>query len=713
MIAPDRRSGLSGRWLALVLVALGVLAYWPLQHAGWIWDDNSYVTENPVLVDAEGLAKIWTPGGTPQFYPMVFMTFWCEARLYGDDFVARPFGFHLVNWALHLGSAFLLWRILTRLAVPGAWLAAAIFLVHPMQVESVAWVTERKNVLAVVLALASLRAWLAFGEAKEGERAGWYLTSLLLFALAMLSKTMVAVLAPTLIALHVWQRRKWSGRDLLAIAPFFAIGVPLGLVTAWLERDLVGASGTDFSLTLLDRVVLAPRSALWYVWTWLWPSNIAFNYERWDVSARMPAQWIPLAVVLAAAASFVILWRRGWRGPMVLAAIFVGAVFPALGFLNVYPFLFSYVADHFAYVGTIALAVSSGYVLARTAARVPRAAAIGGAALLLLTLSGLSAMQVTAYEDEEALWRRTLATNPRAWMPASNLAGKLLAKASVYGSRGHVDEAASAVIEAEHWARQATELRPAEFTPWMKLSEAHRLQGRLDEALSAVREAKRRNATMPDIHWMEGRLLQLLGRRDEAVEPMRLGATLPDLLRADLVRITSVRTRRADFARLLAELGRDKEAALAWGQVSAVDPHDPMAYADAGLARERTGEFQLAADAFKSAIAQADPGRRPGDDQLVLRIMPKLINALLSAPRSNDDRTDALDAALWLVGRVGREDPLALLFLARAEKANGIATADATFAEAAKRSADPLLPQALRDEINRFAPAFVTPDSGR
>ena len=692
---------------------LGVLAYFPLVNAGWIWDDNSYVTENPVLVDPDGLTKIWTLGGTPQFYPMVFMTFWCEARLYGDDFVALPLGFHLVNWGLHLGSAFLLWRILARLAVPGAWLAAAIFLVHPMQVESVAWVTERKNVLALVLALASLRAWLAFGEAKEGERAGWYVTSLLLFALAMLSKTMVAVLAPTLIALHVWQRRRWSGRDLLAIAPFFAIGVPLGLVTAWLERDLVGALGADFSLTPLDRIVLAPRSALWYVWTWLWPSNIAFIYERWVVTARVAAQWIPLAIALAAVVSLVILWRRGWRGPMVLSAIFIGAVFPALGFLNVYPFLFSYVADHFAYVGTVALAVASGYVLARTAARVPRAAAMGGAALLLLTLSGLSAMQVTAYEDEETLWRRTLATNPRAWMPASNLAGKLLAKASMYGSRGKVDEAATLVVEAEHWARQATELRPSEFTPWMKLSEAHRLQGRLDEALSAAREAKRHNEEMPDIHWMEGRLLKLLGRSDEAVEPLRLGATLPELLRPDLVRITSVRMRRADYARLLAELGRDREAALAWGQVSAVDPDDPMAYADAGLARERAGELQLAADAFKSAIANADPERRPGDDQLVLRIMPKLINALLAAPRASEDTTDALDAARWLVGRVGREDPLALLFLARAEKANGIAAADATFAEAVRRSADPLLPQALRDEITRHAAMFGAPGSGR
>jgi protein O-mannosyl-transferase len=709
---PPPVASLGTRWLALFLVLLGVIAYLPLKDAGWIWDDDSYVTKNSVLVDPDGLARIWTPGGTPQFYPLVFMSFWLEARLYGEDFVAKPFGFHLVNWVLHLGSAFLLWRILALLRVPGAWLAAALFLVHPMQVESVAWVTERKNVLAVFLALASLRAWLAFRDAKKGERAGWYLSALLLFAAAMLAKTMVAVLAPTLIALHVWRRSRWTQGDVTAIVPFFLVGVPLGLLTAWLERSWVGASGEELGLTVLDRVVLAPRSALWYVWTWLSPSNIAFIYERWDVNWSDVWQWIPAAIAVAALAGLAVLWRNGQRGPLVLAAIYVGAVFPALGFLDVYPFLFSYVADHFAYVGTLALATASGVVLARVGARVSSKVAWGATAVLSLGLAAVSAGHVTAYESEETLWRRTLATNPNAWMPASNLAGIIVVRAGAAAASGDLAAASPLAKEGESLARRATELYPEGFAPWVKLSESLRLQGRYDEAILAVREAIARNPGVPDNHWMLGRLLELTGRRDEAVEAYRQGATMPEAVRQELVDVKQTKTRRSEFARLLALLGRNEEAAAAWGKVAELDPADPVPLGNAGLARERAGQLDLAADAFKAAIARADPALRPADNQLVMQLMPRLVNALLSKPTSPTDTADALDASRWLVERTGERDPLALLFLARAERANGLATARATFERAQRLAADPLLPQELRAEIGRFANEFGAPPVG-
>lgn len=705
----DRPAGIPNRWLALLLVLLGAIAYATLPGAGWIWDDDSYVTRNPVLVEADGLSRIWTPGGTPQFYPLVFMSFWIEARVYGEDFVANPLGFHLVNWALHLGSSILLWRILLVLRVRGAWLAAALFLVHPMQVESVAWVSERKNVLAVFLALAALRAWIAYGAAPKGERVGWYLLSLILFTAAMLSKTMVAVFAPALIALHVWRRLPWSWRDGFAILPFFAVGVPLGLVTAWLEKTWVGANGAEFHLSLLDRLALAPRSALWYVWTWVWPSNIAFVYERWEVDASAPLQWIPAAIALVGAIAFVLLWRRGARGPAVLAAIFLGAVFPALGFLNVYPFLFSYVADHFAYVGSLALATASGYVLATLGRRMKGTIAVAGGAALLVALAAMSAAHTTAYADEETLWRRTLATNPNAWMPASNLAGKLLVRAGEAGKRGDEAEARRLAIEAEAFARTASEHAPQSFTVWMKLSEALRIQGRLDEALVAARESLRRDARIPDLHWIEGRLLELLGRKEEAVEPYRLGATLPDPIRGELIEVSQVKTRRSDYARLLALLGRHAEAGAAWRSAAAVDPEDPLPHGNAGLAYERAGAFADAAIAFDQAISRLDPKARPADGALKMQLTPRLINALLSAPRSDEDLTFALNAARWLVGVTNRSDPLALLFLARAERANGLPEARATFEEAERGAANELLPKELRDEVARHKPTFAGP----
>jgi protein O-mannosyl-transferase len=130
---------------ALLLVVAVLIAYLPALQGGYIWDDNRYVTENPILPQPDGLAAIWTdPGATIQYYPMVFTTFWLEYRLWG----LNPLGYHATNILLHALSALLLWAILRRLAVPGAWLAAALFALHPVHVESVAWVTERKNVLS-------------------------------------------------------------------------------------------------------------------------------------------------------------------------------------------------------------------------------------------------------------------------------------------------------------------------------------------------------------------------------------------------------------------------------------------------------------------------------------------------------------------------------------------------------------------------------------
>lgn len=712
---PPQSSVRSTWWFLAALVGLCVLASFPLLEAGWIWDDDSYVTRNAILTDPEGLQAIWIPGVTPQYYPLVFTTFWIEAQLVtqltgSDDLSVAPFTFHLVNILLHLGSAVLLWRTLVAMGFrderlqAAAWLAAALFLVHPMQVESVGWVSERKNVLALCLALASLRCWLAKDAAVEGQRAGWYVASLTLFALAMLSKTMVAALAPALLAIDAWRRVPLTGRRLASILPFFLVGVPLGLLTLWIEVHHVGASGEEFALSFADRLVLAPRSALWYVWTWLWPQNLAFIYERFAVDARVAAQWIPLGLAAVAVAASCVAWRRGWRGPLVLLSIFVAAVFPALGFFNVYPFRFSYVADHFAYVGTVALAVGSGWLLATLAARWPRRGAFAGAAALLVGLAAVSATQATAYRDEETLWRRTLAVNPAAAMPASNLAGLLATRA---GSTDDPERKKSIAAEAERFARQAVALEPTSFGAWTHLSESLRLQGRYAEALEAAQESLKQNATIPDTHWAIGRLLELQGEREAAVESYRQGAILPEAVRSDIADPRQRLVRMRDYARILTILGRDAGAAVAWREILALTPDDSMVHGNIALASERLGDWPRAREHFKAAIAHA-PTNTPEGRQLVLQLLPRLVNALLTPPSSPDDCADALQGSRFLVEQTARRDALALLLLARAEQANGIATANATFAEATEKAADPLLPEALRAEIAKFAPLFAS-----
>src|SRR5688572_14772657 len=144
---------------AAALLAMTLIAYAPAFRAGFIWDDPDYVTNNATLRSLDGLRQIWfVPQATPQYYPLVHTSFWIEYQLSG----LNPTGYHAVNVLLHAVAAILLWRVLTMLEVPGAWLAAGMFAVHPIHVESVAWVTERKNVLSGVFYLASALMYLRF-----------------------------------------------------------------------------------------------------------------------------------------------------------------------------------------------------------------------------------------------------------------------------------------------------------------------------------------------------------------------------------------------------------------------------------------------------------------------------------------------------------------------------------------------------------------------
>ena len=268
-------TNLSLKWPNLTagsaILLMTLVAYIPAMYGGFIWDDDSYVTNNPLLPAIDGLWRIWFAADTPQYYPLVFTTFWLEHRLWG----LNPMGFHIVNVSLHALNAVIVWFILQRLNVRGAWLIGAVFALHPVHVESVAWITERKNVLSGLFYLLALWSYLKFDEA-GGKK--WYGGALLLFVFALLSKTVTPTF-PVVLLILMWYRGKRIGkREIFTLIPFLAIGLVMGLVTVWYEVHHVGAKGEEWGLTVFERILVAGRVIWFYALKLLYPVNLTFIY---------------------------------------------------------------------------------------------------------------------------------------------------------------------------------------------------------------------------------------------------------------------------------------------------------------------------------------------------------------------------------------------------------------------------------------------------
>ncbi|MGA2583042.1 MAG: tetratricopeptide repeat protein [Tepidisphaeraceae bacterium] len=403
-------------WPAAILLGLVVISYWPvIQSGGFIWDDPQHVVKNTDLRDLPGLARIWIdPTSIPQYYPLVHTTFWIEFHLWG----LSPRGYHIDNIALHALAAILLWRLLLRLKIPAAFLAAAIFAVHPMQVESVAWITERKNVLSTVFYLLAIHAYLNFaGEDldRDSSRWGMYALSLLLFVAALLSKSVACSLPAAILLLVYWKHDGIGWRDVLPLLPFFVIGFISADLTATLERTHVGASGPEWDFSLIDRFLIAGRAVWFYVAKFLWPHPLSFVYPRWEgmnLSARPMMILFPIAV----AAAILVLWllrKEIGRGPLVAALFFIGTLMPALGFVNVFPMRYTFVADHYVYVACIGLIVLVAAILNRLLGR--------AAMVIVIPLVALSFSRGWVYRDSLTLWWDTEKHNPNSWMVWGNL----------------------------------------------------------------------------------------------------------------------------------------------------------------------------------------------------------------------------------------------------------------------------------------------------
>lgn len=512
-----------------VLALLVLVAFLPAATGQFIWDDDHHVGVIDTLDSVQGLAKIWMPldNATPQYYPLTSTTFWIEHHFWGDN----PLGYHLVNILLQAASAIVVWRLLRRLAVPGAWLAAAIWAVHPLQAETVCWISERKNLLSGLLFFSSIWFYLEFAgltpaAAKAGtpgpssggstvvlgNRVLAYAVSWLLFALALLAKTVACAMPAVMIVVLWWKRRKLGFKSLWPLAPFFIAGLAMSGITVYRETaqgGTVEARGADWGLTLLQRFLIAGRGFWFYIFKLIWPTNLTFSYPRvWPSvealgMADYELQWLYL---LAAVALFAMLWlgrRQLGRAPLAAALYYGLTLFPALGFINVFPMKYSFVADHFQYLSGLALIVLAVSAANKflTIRRVGVVAAVG--AVLVLSLSFASWSQARIYESPLTLWQDTLAKNPSSWMAADNLGIELIKRGEQHQrdaandqAEGLTDVAASDQDQAQADFQQAEtlfkrvlQIRPANYATHNALGLLYRQTGRWAQAESELRTA--------------------------------------------------------------------------------------------------------------------------------------------------------------------------------------------------------------------------------
>jgi protein O-mannosyl-transferase len=488
----------------LVILCAVFLAYLPALRGGFIWDDDAYVTENRLLTAPDGWRRIWfSAHSQSQYFPMTYTTLRLEHTLWG---LKAP-GYHAVNVLLHSVNALLAWALLRKLAVPGAWLAAAVFALHPVQVESAAWITELKNTQSTCFGLLTLLVWLRFVEGKSSRPWLLYALALALYTLALLSKTTACTL-PAAMLLMVWLRNNTVGwRRVAEVAPFLALGLGLGFLSVWWEGHLgnyVRDSGVH--LSWLERLLIASRAVWFYLGKLAWPVNLTFSYPRWAIDARELASygWAIAGVGVAS----LCWWRRRalGRGPIAALAFFVATLSPMLGFFPLYTFVYSFVADHYQYLaclGPIALAAA---VLTRLAARwqVRPAGQYAFALGLLSVLGVLTWRQAGVYRDLETLWRDTLRKNPESWLALNNLGMALKARGEETEAELRFNEVIRVKPDFSWGAHNALGM----------IRSAH---GRRAEAEAHFREALRLKPDDPDIHYNLANLLVAAGRNPEAI----------------------------------------------------------------------------------------------------------------------------------------------------------------------------------------------------
>ncbi len=628
---------------ALLLLALVFIAYTQVFPAGFIWDDESHLTRNPCVIGPLGLKEIWT---TTQavYYPLVLTTFWALHKFVG----LNPLPYHALNVLLHAVSAILLWRVLRLLELRGAWLGAALWALHPVTVQSVAWVTELKNTQSCVFYLLSIlfflkwedqgRAVSRLPQPRTKDRSLVFALSLLFFLLATLSKPSVVML-PFVLALCVWwMRGKIRWRDTLALAPFALISVVASAWTIWEQRFHARAVGPDWTQTFPERLIIAGKAIWFYLGKLLWPHPLIFIYPRWDVDSSKVVAYLPL---LAAIAGLVALWfiHAKWgRALFFAAAYYVVSLFPVLGFFSVFFFRYSFVSDHFQYLASIGPLALAGAGIATLLGRfgetpadfvshpdaVPRSGSTiasprwrlvlsgGLCGILLVSIGFLTWRQTAEYHNLFALYTATLQKNPGCWMAHYNLG-------IVLSEQGEADQA------IDHY-RRAVALRPDYAEAHYNLGRLLVEHGQLADAIAHYERAAAINPADAEARNNLGVTLFGMGRADEAIAHYQKALEIwPDYAEAScnlanaliakgdfdgaiarytacLAAIPDQEEARYNLASALLRRGRTDEAIVEYQKVLQMHPESADAHANLGSAWLAKGRVRDAMAEYTKAL---------------------------------------------------------------------------------------------------------------
>jgi tetratricopeptide (TPR) repeat protein len=557
-----------------VLVALSLAVYWPTLQAGFTWDDDAFVINNPLIRAADGLYRFWLTAEAPGYFPLTCAMLRLKWRLWEDDAT----GYHAVNLALHIIISLLVWRLLERLQVPGAWLVGLVFAVHPVNVATVAWITERKNTLPMVVYLAAFIAWL---KSEDGGQWRWYALALAFFLAALLAKTSVVMLPVVLLGLAWWRHGTIGRNDILRALPFSGLALAMGLVTLWFQSNVAIGATVVRTDGAFSRLAIAGMAVWFYLYKALLPVNLILVYPRWDIDPASPQVYLP-TILLALCLAVLYRRRSRWgRGPLFALGYFVVSLFPVLGFFNIYFMKYSLVADHWQYVAIVGPIGFVAAGAARAWSMQPVLSSRWGqaaAGAILMVLAVLSWNRTWVYQNQETQWQDTIAKNPKAAIAYINL-GMLRENA------GKTEESRVYFFKA-----LAADLRSP--VAHHNVGIAKQAMGNIAEAQAHFREAVRLDPGFSPSFNNLGMIAIEQGCTDEAI---KLFAKAVGLNPRNALY-------RSNLAVELARKGKVNEAMGHFSKALAANPQEPMVHYNLGVAMLLQNQPGKAKTSFERAL---------------------------------------------------------------------------------------------------------------